>query len=62
LTSSREIGGSRRTCCRSSQSRAREADCRAIDLDSGVGRADAHRFYMREGMPITSFHFARALA
>jgi GNAT superfamily N-acetyltransferase len=41
--------------------RAREAGCRAIDLDSGVGRAGAHRFYMREGMAITSFHFVRAL-
>jgi GNAT superfamily N-acetyltransferase len=42
--------------------RAREAGCRAIDLDSGVSRADAHRFYMRERMPITSLHFARSLA
>jgi GNAT superfamily N-acetyltransferase len=42
--------------------RAREEGCRAIDLDSGVSRADAHRFYMRESMPITSFHFARSLA
>jgi GNAT superfamily N-acetyltransferase len=41
--------------------RAREAGCRAIDLDSGVTRADAHRFYIRERMPITSFHFAREL-
>ena len=41
--------------------RAREAGCRAIDLDSGLTRADAHRFYIRERMPITSFHFAREL-
>ena len=41
--------------------RAREAGCRAIDLDSGVTRADAHRFYIRERMPITSFHFGREL-
>jgi GNAT superfamily N-acetyltransferase len=35
--------------------------CRLLDLDSGVQRGDAHRFYMREGMAITSFHFAQAL-
>ncbi len=39
--------------------RARQAGCRAIDLDSAVVRTDAHRFYLRERMPITSFHFAR---
>ena len=37
--------------------RARGADCQILDLDSGVQRADAHRFYMREGMTIASFHF-----
>jgi GNAT superfamily N-acetyltransferase len=42
--------------------RARAADCYAIDLDSGVHRPDAHRFYMREGLAITSFHFGRSLA
>lgn len=39
--------------------RARSAGCQLLDLDSGVQRADAHRFYMREGLTITSFHFAR---
>lgn len=29
--------------------RAREASCSILDLDSGVQRADPHRFYMREG-------------
>jgi len=41
--------------------RAREAGCRVIDLDSGVHRSDAHRFYMREGLTISSFHFLRPL-
>jgi GNAT superfamily N-acetyltransferase len=41
--------------------RAREASCRVIDLDSGVHRRDAHRFYMRERMAITSFHFGKPL-
>ncbi len=41
--------------------RAREADCRAIDLDSGTAREDAHRFYFRERMGISSLHFQRLL-
>ncbi len=41
--------------------RARAAGCTAIDLDSALHRADAHRFYLRERMPIVSFHFAKPL-
>lgn len=41
--------------------RAREAGCSALDLDSGVQRFDAHRFYLRERFAITSHHFAKAL-
>jgi GNAT superfamily N-acetyltransferase len=41
--------------------RARDAGCHVIDLDSGVHRPDAHRFYMREGLTISSFHFVLAL-
>jgi GNAT superfamily N-acetyltransferase len=41
--------------------RAEAAGCGALDLDSGIHRADAHRFYMREGLTISSFHFARGL-
>ncbi len=35
--------------------------CDQLHLDSGVGahRTDAHRFYFRQGMEITSFHFVR---
>ncbi len=43
------------------ENRARQAGCRAIDLDSGVSREDAHRFYFRERMAITSLHFARRI-
>jgi GNAT superfamily N-acetyltransferase len=43
------------------QRRAREAGCRAIELDSGTHRIDAHRFYFRERMGITSLHFTRLL-
>src|SRR3712207_819413 len=41
---------------------ADRAGCHSFHLDSGVGpeRADAHRFYFRHGLTITSFHFARA--
>lgn len=41
--------------------RAEAAGCTALDLDSAVHRADAHRFYMREGLTIGAFHFARRL-
>lgn len=41
--------------------RARRVGCQILDLDSGVQRADAHHFYMREGMAIASFHFVRQL-
>jgi GNAT superfamily N-acetyltransferase len=41
--------------------RAKEAGARIIDLDSGVHRADAHRFYFREGMHVSGFHFLRGL-
>jgi len=37
--------------------RARAADCAALHLDSGTQRADAHRFYEREGLNISSYHF-----
>lgn len=41
--------------------RARAAGCTVLELDSGVQRRDAHRFYMREGLTISSFHFRTEL-
>jgi GNAT superfamily N-acetyltransferase len=41
--------------------RARTADCQQVDLDSGVQRADAHRFGFHHGMHISSFHFRSTL-
>lgn len=41
--------------------RAREFGCHSIDLDSGVQRYAAHRFYLRERMNITAHHFSRQL-
>jgi GNAT superfamily N-acetyltransferase len=43
------------------ESRAREAGCSALDLDSGIAREEAHRFYFREGLAIGAFHFIRRL-
>ncbi|WP_322816992.1 GNAT family N-acetyltransferase [Chloroflexus sp.] len=33
------------------------AGCDQLHLDSGTWRKDAHRFYEREGMRLSSFHF-----
>jgi GNAT superfamily N-acetyltransferase len=41
--------------------RAREAGCSILDLDSGVHRGAAHRFYFRERMTIASYHFMLSL-
>jgi GNAT superfamily N-acetyltransferase len=41
--------------------RARAAGCAVLDLDSGVQRHDAHRFYLRERMRISSHHFTKDL-
>ncbi|MCM3821455.1 GNAT family N-acetyltransferase [Streptomyces sp. DR3-1] len=43
------------------EDRARELDCRVLDLDSGTQRTDAHRFYLRERFSIRAFHFSKLL-
>ena len=40
---------------------ARARDCVELELDSGVQRFEAHRFYFRERMHVSSYHFVRAL-
>jgi GNAT superfamily N-acetyltransferase len=40
---------------------ARRNGCGRFHLDSGVQRSDAHRFYFREGMSISAYHFSRAV-
>jgi GNAT superfamily N-acetyltransferase len=40
---------------------ARTHGCQEFHLDSGVQRHAAHRFYMRERMDITCFHFAKRI-
>jgi GNAT superfamily N-acetyltransferase len=37
---------------------ARSLGCGQLHLDSGLHRTDAHRFYEREGLKKTAFHFA----
>ena len=37
--------------------RSRELSCTGLQLDSGVQRKDAHRFYEREGLNVTACHF-----
>ena len=41
---------------------AAEEGCAALHLDSGVQRKDAHRFYLREGMTLASYHFKISVA
>jgi GNAT superfamily N-acetyltransferase len=40
---------------------AREAGCDTFSLDSGTQRQDAHAFYLRQRLRITSFHFSLPL-
>ena len=57
-TRSNGVGG---TLLAELERRAVAAGCGALDLDSGVHRHDAHRFYFRERMAITAYHFAKHL-
>ncbi len=41
---------------------ARGAGCASVQLNSGVARQPAHRFYMNARFGISAFHFARDLA
>ncbi len=43
------------------EARARAAGCTVLDLDSGVQRHAAHRFYLRERMDINAHHFTKRL-
>lgn len=40
---------------------AKDHRCLAVELDSGTHRHGAHKFYLREGMHISDFHFALSL-
>jgi GNAT superfamily N-acetyltransferase len=43
------------------QTYAGMAGCETFSLDSGTQRQEAHAFYFRERMRVTSFHFAKKL-
>ena len=40
---------------------ARARGCDVLALDSGCQRQQAHKFYFREGMPITAFRFQKSV-
>ena len=40
----------------------RERGCDTFSLDSGTQRQQAHKFYFREGMTVTSFHFDKKIS
>ena len=40
---------------------AREDGCRHLQLDSGVQRHEAHRFYFQEGVKISSNCFSKVI-
>jgi len=37
---------------------AKRQDCQYLELDSGLKRLDAHRFYERNGLEKAAFHFS----
>lgn len=41
---------------------ARKNGCEEFHLDSGVQRHGAHRFYLRERMDISCFHFSKKIS
>ena len=43
------------------EQKARAAGFDSLTLDSGTQRLQAHKFYFREGMAVTSFHFLKKL-
>ena len=44
------------------ESLCRERQCDTFSLDSGCQRQQAHKFYFREAMTITSFHFDKKIS
>lgn len=38
----------------------KKSACQAITLDTGTQRLEAHQFYYRQGMRVTSLHFRRS--
>ncbi len=57
----RRSGGVGRALIRYMEEVGQKRQCDTFALDSGTHRKEAHRFYFREGLPITAFHFSRKL-
>ncbi len=60
-TSTERIGGVGRALLRELERGARHAGCSVLELDSAVHRHEAHRFYLRQRMNISSHHFTKRL-
>ena len=58
----RRSAGVGRALMKHMQDICRERSCDTFSLDSGTGRQQAHKFYFREGMTITSFHFDKKIS
>ncbi|MDK2126119.1 GNAT family N-acetyltransferase [Parachitinimonas caeni] len=43
------------------ENEARQRGARSFHLDSGTHRLDAHRFYFRQRLAVTAFHFSKSL-
>lgn len=50
VTSTRRSGGVGAALIAAAREWAQERDCTHLELSSGPGRADAHRFYLSQGM------------
>jgi GNAT superfamily N-acetyltransferase len=57
----RRSGGVGRALLGHLEKKAQGADFDNLSLDSGTQRQQAHKFYFREGMVVTSFHFGKKL-
>lgn len=60
-TASERSHGYGRMLLDSLREKAIDAGCHSLELDSGVQRFDAHRFYLSQRMNITAHHFALRL-
>ena len=58
----RRSAGVGRALMRYMEGICRERGCDTFSLDSGTWRQQAHKFYFREGMTITSFHFDKKIS
>ena len=54
-------GGIGKTLMDHMQDLSRKAGCESYNLDSGLLRNKAHKFYFREGMAVIGFHFGKPL-